>query len=380
MVRNMATDTAQQRSGAIIDETSILNAMSSSVLALDGEGVIVSANLAAEQMFQSSLQQIIGARLDDILPTDNPVFSLVQQVREHHHPVSEYDVSLETPKIGKHVINLQVAPILETPGAVVLTLQVRSIADKIDRQLTHRGAARSVTAMASMLAHEIKNPLSGIRGAAQLLEQSCEESDIELPRLIRDETDRICALLDRMDIFSDSSPLNRQAENIHLVLDRVYQLARNGFAKGIRIVTDFDPSLPPVLGNRDQLIQVFLNLIKNAAEAVPDEGGEIILATTYQHGVRFAISGIDARVHVPLTVSIKDNGPGIPEDIQSCLFDPFVTTKPNGTGLGLAMVAKIIGDHGGVIEYQRDERRKLSEFKIMLPIADTQETAQTRGI
>jgi len=355
--------------GLSVDEASILNAMSSTVLTIDEAGNVISANLAAEQMFQTSLQQLLGHSLDIFLPSDSPVFSLIQQVRDHHHPVTEYDVSIETPKIGKHIINLQAAPILEMPGAVVLTLQIRSIADKIDRQLTHRGAARSITAMASMLAHEIKNPLSGIRGAAQLLEQSCDEADVELPRLIRDETDRICGLIDRMDVFSDSGPLNRQPENIHLILDRVHQLAKNGFASGKRIVTDFDPSLPPVFGNRDQLIQVFLNLVKNAAEALPNDGGEIILTTTYQHGVRFAISGNNARVHIPLTVSIKDNGPGIPDEIQSCLFDPFVTTKPNGSGLGLAMVAKIIGDHGGVIEHQRDERRKFTEFKIMLPIA-----------
>jgi len=355
--------------GLSVDEASILNAMSSTVLTIDEAGNVISANLAAEQMFQTSLQQLLGHSLDIFLPSDSPVFSLIQQVRDHHHPVTEYDVSIETPKIGKHIINLQAAPILEMPGAVVLTLQIRSIADKIDRQLTHRGAARSITAMASMLAHEIKNPLSGIRGAAQLLEQSCDEADVELPRLIRDETDRICGLIDRMDVFSDSGPLNRQPENIHLILDRVHQLAKNGFASGKRIVTDFDPSLPPVFGNRDQLIQVFLNLVKNAAEALPNDGGEIILTTTYQHGVRFAISGNNARVHIPLTVSIKDNGPGIPDEIQSCLFDPFVTTKPNGRGLGLAMVAKIIGDHGGVIEHQRDERRKFTEFKIMLPIA-----------
>ena len=217
-----------------------------------------------------------------------------------------------------------------------------------------------------MLAHEVKNPLSGIRGAAQLLEQNANPQDTELTRLIRDEADRICDLVDRMGVFSDTRPLERDAVNIHLVLDRVHRLAKNGFAKNIRILTDFDPSLPPVYGNHDQLVQVFLNLIKNAAEEVPESGGEIILETAYQQGVRFAVPGQGSRVHLPLRVSIIDNGPGIPDDIKSYLFDPFVTSKPQGSGLGLALVAKIIDDHGGVIECDSQARR--TTFKVMLPM------------
>jgi two-component system nitrogen regulation sensor histidine kinase GlnL len=146
------------------------------------------------------------------------------------------------------------------------------------------------------------------------------------------------------------------------------QLAKNGFGRHLRYVTNFDPSLPAVLGHRDQLVQVFLNLIKNAAEATPKKGGEITLETAYQQGVRFAVSGTDSRIHLPLRVSIKDNGDGIADDIKSCLFDPFVTSKPQGTGLGLALVAKFIGDHGGVIEC--DSQPKRTEFRVMLPMAE----------
>ena len=155
---------------------------------------------------------------------------------------------------------------------LVLTLQERSIADKIDRQLTHRNAARSVTAMAAMLAHEVKNPLSGIRGAAQLLEENAGAADRELTRLICDETDRICALVDRMDVFSDRRPIEREPVNIHEVLERVRSAAQSGFARHVRFIEEYDPSLPPVHGNRDLLIQTFLNLVKNAAEAAPDAG------------------------------------------------------------------------------------------------------------
>ncbi len=185
--------------------------------------------------------------------------------------MNEYRVDLGTPRNGgERIVDIYVAPVPERPDHVVLVLQERTMADKIDRQLTHRGAARSVTALASMLAHEIKNPLSGIRGAAQLLEQAAADEDRALTRLICDEADRIVTLVDRMEVFSDERPVEREPVNIHDVLDHVKRLASTGFARRIRIVEEYDPSLPPVFANRDQLIQVFLNLVKNAAEAVGD--------------------------------------------------------------------------------------------------------------
>ncbi len=154
---------------------------------------------------------------------------------------------------------------------MVLVLQDSSAALALDRQLAFRGAARSVTGMAAVLAHEVKNPLSGIRGAAQLLEASVEDADRELTVLIRDEADRIRALVDRMEAFSEK-PISRNAVNIHRVLEHVRRLAQTGFAEHIRFQENYDPSLPPVWGNRDQLVQVVLNLVKNAAEAVSAAG------------------------------------------------------------------------------------------------------------
>lgn len=355
----------------------ILNALGLAIIVVNGDGAIRYVNGAGEQFLQGGVRYLTGRQLVELLPADNPLFSLIEQVRGTGIAVSEYGVTLESPRIGRHFVNLQANSLAEDSDAVVVTLQQRSIADKIDRQLTHRGAARSVTAMAAMLAHEVKNPLSGIRGAAQLLEQNTPPDDRGLTELIRDEADRICDLVDRMEVFSDSGPLAREAVNIHQVLDRVLQLAKNGFGKHLRYVTDYDPSLPPVLGNRDQLVQVFLNLAKNAAEAAPAKDGEIILETAYQQGVRFAVPGIGSRVHLPLRVSVKDNGDGIPDDIKAYLFDPFVTSKPNGSGLGLALVAKIIGDHGGVIECDSEPRR--TEFRVMLPTAEGPAAAEEEG-
>ncbi len=347
---------------------SILNALGIAVVVVDGSGAILRVNSAGEQLLQSGADYLKGRSLLELLPSDNPIFSLIEQVRTEGLAVSEYGVTLESPRIGKHFVNLQATPLAEDDGSVVVTLQHRSIADKIDRQLTHRGAARSVMAMSAMLAHEVKNPLSGIRGAAQLLEQNSSPDDQKLTALIREEADRICNLVDRMEVFSDSGPLQRQGVNIHQVLDRVEQLAKNGFGKHLRYVANYDPSLPLVYGNRDQLVQVFLNLVKNAAEAAPAEGGEIILETAYQHGLRFTVPGSDSRIHLPLRVSVKDNGEGIPDDIMNYLFDPFVTSKSHGSGLGLALVANIIGDHGGVIEC--DSKPKRTEFRVMLPVAE----------
>lgn len=349
-----------------VDTEAVLNALTTAVMVVDAGGHIIHINSAGEQFFNGSAAYLEKRRLQDFLPGDSPLFALVDQARDSGNAVSEYGVVLETPRIGRNFVNIQVVPLAETPERVVLVLHKRSIADKIDRQLTHRGAARSVTAMAAMLAHEVKNPMSGIRGAAQLLEENASPEDRPLTQLIRDEVDRICALVDRMDIFNDDAPLQREAVNIHQVLDRVQRLAENGFGSHLRFIENYDPSLPPVLGNRDQLTQVFLNLVKNAAEAAPLVGGEIILGTAFRHGVRFAMPTCNNRVHLPLEVSIQDNGGGISEDIQPHLFEPFVSSKPRGNGLGLALAAKIIGDHAGVIEFESRPRHTI--FRVMLPI------------
>ena len=357
---------------------SVLSALPDPILVIGGTGRIAYVNAAAEQFFQASEAYLSGRALQELLPGDSPLFTLIAQVRETGSSVSEYGVTLETPRIGSHLLTIQVAPITENEGAdmrdaVVVMFHERSIALKMDRQLTHRNVARSVTAMAAILAHEIKNPLSGIRGAAQLLEQNCDENDRLLTRLVIEETDRICGLVDRMEMFSDKPHIEREVVNIHQVLEHVRRIAQNGFARHVRFIENYDPSLPPVPGSRDQLIQVFLNLVKNAAEAAPAQGGEIVLSTAYQHGVRLALPGSDTRTQLPLLVSIQDNGEGIPEDLRPHLFDPFVTTKVNGTGLGLALVAKIVGDHGGIVEFSN--LPKGTVFRVHLPIHQKQASA-----
>ena len=350
-----------------IDANLLLNALTTAVIVVGPAQSVHQVNVAAEQLFESSRIHLCDRPLSELLPVNSPVFYLLHQALADGATVSEYGVILDTPRTGHRIVSITATPLLEKPGWVVVAINEHSIAIRMGQRFTHRHAARSVTAMAAILAHEIKNPLSGIRGAAQLLERNALPDDKPLTQLICEEADRIVALVNRMDVFSHR-PLERKAVNIHRVLEHVRRVVENGFAQSVRFSEVYDPSLPPVLGNRDQLVQVFLNLVKNAAEAVAAKQGEIVLTTAYQNMVRLAVTATNTSIHLPLVISVQDNGPGIPEDLHRHLFDPFVTTKSNGSGLGLALVAKVINDHGGLIEF--DTQPGWTVFRVMLPMAN----------
>ncbi len=352
-----------------IAASAILDALPHPVLVIKPDDYLLYANFAAEVFFGTSMRVLLRRRLQDLVPFASPLLALITQVRRAKATVNEYSIDVSMPDApAQRIVDVFASPMLEDDSHILLMLQERSMAQMIERQLSHRGAARSVVGMAAILAHEIKNPLSGIRGAAQLLEAGIESEDRQLAQLICQETDRICTLVDRMEVFGDERPIKFEPVNIHGVLDHVKRLTVNGFAKHIGFQQNYDPSLPPVPGNRDKLIQVFLNLVKNAAEAIgPDrQDGQITLATAFRPGLRISSPNSESRISLPLEITVSDNGPGIPEELRPHLFEPFVTSKPKGAGLGLALVAKIVNDHGGIIEC--DTKGRLTTFRIMMPM------------
>ncbi len=341
------------------------------VVVLDADGAIALVNAAAETFFNASQVALRERGLVAGVVAESPLVGLINDARARGGDLVAYDIEIALAG-GKIVrADVFVTPLTDTPGWTMVSLQARTVPALVDRQRGNQNAARSAIGIAAMLAHEIKNPLSGIRGAAQLLATTADSEGRELTALIRTEVDRIVALIDRMEGFTDTRPVPKRPENIHAVLGHVRQVAASGFARGISIRERYDPSLPLVAGNHDALVQVFLNLVKNAAEAIAaagGDGGEITLTTAYRHGFRVAAEGSARSVALPLEVCIIDTGAG-PGDVARHMFEPFVSSKRSGGGLGLALVAKIVGDHGGVVECERAVDPPRTILRVLLPTA-----------
>ena len=337
---------------------------------IDAAGRTEDANPAAEEFLNASVRALYGQPLFDRLAIDAPLEEALSRVRLGHSALIINDVDVGTGDRPPVPCTLQAAPLADRPGTILLMIAPREFAEKHGRTQGLTTSARSAIGMAEMLAHEIKNPLAGISGAAQLLAMGLGPEDTELTDLIVGETRRIVKLLEQVEQLGRLRPPDRRAVNIHDILDRARRSAQLGFASGMTLSEDFDPSLPAVLGDADQLTQVFLNLLKNAAEAAGGQGGSIRIHSFYDHSLRLRRAGGSRTL--PVQVEIIDDGPGIAPALLRDIFEPFVSGRENGTGLGLALVSRIVADHDGWIGVESHPGRTV--FRIALPKASPEES------
>ncbi|MGC8202390.1 two-component system sensor histidine kinase NtrB [Aliiroseovarius sp. PTFE2010] len=349
-----------------ISDSTIWLSLPVPTLIVDAEGAIFDANPAAEDFLNSSAKALRGHPILDRIVIDAPLEESFARVREHNAPLFINNVDVSGGNAPPVHCNVQMAPLSGHAGSILLVMEPRQIADRLGQAQSVKSSARSAIGMAEMLAHEIKNPLAGITGAAQLLSMNLTADDLELTDLIVAESRRIVALLDQVEQFGNLRPPERKAVNIHDLLDRARKSAMLSYAANMRIVEEFDPSLPPTYVDGDQLLQVFLNLLKNASEAAGKDGGTIKIRTFYDLSLRLRRKDGTGGA-LPLQVEIIDDGPGLPPEIAADIFEPFVSGRENGTGLGLALVSKIISDHEGWIGVESVPGKTV--FRISLPVA-----------
>jgi two-component system nitrogen regulation sensor histidine kinase GlnL len=370
---------AASKPEADLTEAQIFAILPNPVFVLDRDDRFIYLNQAAEIFFQSSQMMLLGTSLASLIPADSNFLSMVSRARAQVTSVGDQGVEFAGPKIGFKLINVQITPFGDAEPRLLVCIQERALAERLRGQALFRGAARSIAAMAALLAHEVKNPLAGIKGAAQLLEADLVDAngDVKggangdvngqsLTRMIVEESDRIAALLDRMEGFAGGANLVLAPVNIHEILDHCLNLAQASYGAHTTIRRSYDPSLPLVNGHRDLLIQAFINIIKNASEAT-DSNGEIVIKTSYSQGRRLTFAAVDGGSYAPVQVEVIDNGAGISEELRDHIFDPFVSGRSGGSGLGLTMVASVIADHGAMIDVESVPGQTV--FRMNFPVA-----------
>jgi len=331
----------------------VLMGLPQAVLYLDSNDQIIAAFGQVESLFLKGQSQFINSPVASLPILSSEITALCARVREEQGIFSAYNLAADIPLGDIELVDIHAAPANDDVGYIIVSIQPRRINSFVDSHADMEAASRSLSGLASMLAHEIKNPLSGIRGAAQLFERKLPKEDHRLTSMVVKEVDRISKLVGQLEAFSDIANEGLNEVNIHEVLDHVLEVAVSGFASEAEVIADFDPSLPTVKGNFDQLVQVFLNLIKNAVEAA-GTNCKLEIETRYRHGVW--MTGEDGkRRKLPVQVSIRDNGPGLPQNLKGHLFDPFVSGKEAGTGLGLAVVARYVSNMGGAISCETNQ-------------------------
>ncbi len=330
----------------------MLQALPDALLAVMTDGRILFSNHGAQAFFGMGEKALGGKTLAALLGDD----STAHEAMLSGQAITLHDITLT----GKPVASLSAVPMEE--GWFMLVIRPDTLPSKNGWTAKIKNSIKPAQHLARMLAHEIKNPLSGIRGAAQLLATSVPSpDDRELAELIATETSRVFRLIDKVNVFDDAPQEQYALVNLHAVMEHVEKIARSGFA-GVTIHRRYDPSLPDIHGHYDRLVQAVLNLVKNAAEAGAQE---VTLHTSYEMAAGFHP---ESRARLPVCVTIEDNGTGIDAETKKTLFEPYHTTKPGGDGLGLAVVSKIIDDHGGAVDVSSRPGKTL--FKLNFPRGD----------
>ena len=320
-------------------------------LLISPDDLIEDINPAAEGFFNASAKAVIGVPVWDMVAVDYTLEDAFARARVGNTALFVNDVDVGSGQRAPLKSALQIAPLSDMPGHMLMMISPREMSGRMIQNHSVKSAAKSAIGMAEMLAHEIKNPLAGITGAAQLLSMNLNAGELELTDLIVAESRRIVKLLGQVEQFGNLTEPVRTPVNIHDVLDRARRSALLGFGAQMNIVEDYDPSLPLAWGDKDQLVQVVLNLLKNATEAAGAQGGTIRLHTYFEHSFRMRRADGSGQL-LPLQIEIIDDGPGVPEHLKGDIFDPFVSGRENGTGLGLALISKIISEHDGWISVE----------------------------
>jgi two-component system nitrogen regulation sensor histidine kinase GlnL len=340
----------------------ILENLTTAVLTFDADLRLTSINPAGEMLFEVSAKKIVGQKLTDLLPQSRRLAKSLRQTLESRHPYTVRGVPLRLPMERTITVDCIVTPLFDGDNETALLVELSQVdrlmrlardESMLDRQAANRAVMRG-------LAHEIKNPLGGLRGAAQLLERELPNQSLkEYTRIIIHEADRLRNLVDRM--MGPNQPLKMKPVNLHEILEHVRALMLVEVPVGLTLERQYDPSLPEFEGEPEQLTQAVLNIVRNSAEAIQNKG-VIRLRTRIERNFTFG----QKHYRLVLRTDIEDNGPGIPEEIREHIFYPMVTSKPGGTGLGLSIAQDIITKHGGLIEC--DSRPGLTVFSIYLPL------------
>ena len=333
-------------------ENNILKELRTPVFLINNSNKIIYLNEIAEEFFGVSSNIIVGKKIDLFVQSDSPILNLINRVRKNKVGLTEESLDLSNVNFPNRKVRVHLVPLSFDNNQIIIQISQLALSEMFQSQRINSKISKSFSSMIDMLMHELKNPLAGIKGASQLIESDLEDNSdsFELTKLISIECDRIESLLDRMEQISNNSvKLDYENLNIHEILNHCIRVAENSFGEEINFINEFDPSLPRLFANKSLLIQIIINLLKNASEASKKKGN-IKIKTSFNSNKITSFGKENIPTPLPLQIEIIDFGIGISSNLISSIFDPFVSSKKEGKGLGLSIVASGLEEMGAVID------------------------------